>query len=81
MRKRLYPPTAEELEKWKTDGKWLRKRLEDCEVTQSWLAGKIGVSRASIVDYIAGQRPVPAKHRPRICEALHCEPDDIWKEI
>ena len=65
---------------WAIAGTWLRKLRKDRGISQTKLATAIGLSKASVQDYEHGYRTPSPQTRIKICSALGCTPDDIWKE-
>lgn len=41
------------------------------------LAAQASLSPSRLSEYAWGRRPIPPKHLVRLCDVLHCSPDDI----
>ena len=55
----------------------LIRRLDEMNVTQAWLAKKLGVYNAQISNYVTGKRLPRVDIFLRICEVLNIDPKNV----
>lgn len=61
--------------------RWLRDKIASTGLTQAQAAERLGVTRCTVENWIAGRHEPYPRHRALLAEVLGCSPDELAEAL